>query len=50
MQPNEFAVDTETVVEAGAPAVETVLEAIRADAVVETEQYLTEVVTPLGGE
>ncbi|MDZ4687723.1 MAG: hypothetical protein SH850_21845 [Planctomycetaceae bacterium] len=50
MQPNEFAVEPAVVIEAGAPVVETVLAAIQADAVIDTLQYLAEVVTPLGGE
>ncbi|HUQ68554.1 MAG TPA: hypothetical protein VM165_03465 [Planctomycetaceae bacterium] len=50
MQPNEFAVEPVALLETGAPVVETVLAAIQADAVIDTLQYLAEVVTPLGGE
>lgn len=50
MQPREFIAEAPVEVEQSAPVAETVLAAIRADAVVETVQYIAEVVTQMDGE
>lgn len=50
MQPHDVVVDAAVPVETVAPVADTVLAAIQADAVVDAGQYLSEVVTQMGGE